>query len=50
MWHVPGERKNAYLVFVGEPEERIPLQKIGVDARIILKLIIHERNGGSWLD
>jgi hypothetical protein len=35
---------------VGEPEEMIPLQKIGADGRIILKLIIHERNGGSGLD
>jgi hypothetical protein len=27
MWHVRGERKNAHIIFVGEPEERIPFVK-----------------------
>jgi hypothetical protein len=34
-----GEKRNAYRILVGIPEERDNLQDIGVDEKIILKCV-----------
>jgi hypothetical protein len=40
MWHVWGDRRDAYMVLVGENlRERDHLKNLGVDGRIILKRV-----------
>jgi hypothetical protein len=40
-----GDRRGAYRVLVGKPEERDYLEDIGVDGTIILKRIFKKRDG-----
>jgi hypothetical protein len=35
-----GEIRNAYRILVGKPEEKNPLEDLGVDGRITLRWII----------
>jgi hypothetical protein len=42
--------RNAHTVLGGEPEEKIPLEKLGMDGRIILKRGIRNNLWGFWLD
>jgi hypothetical protein len=37
-----GERKGVYRVLVGKPEEKRPLERRGVDGRIILRWIFRK--------
>jgi hypothetical protein len=43
-----GERRGAYTILVGKPEERDQLEDLGPDGRIILKRIIKEWHGPIW--
>jgi len=46
-----GERRDAYRVLVGKPEEREHSEDRGVDGRIILKWIYKTWDGGmDWTD
>jgi hypothetical protein len=42
-----GERRGAYRALVGKPEGRRPLERPGVDGRIILKWIFERLSGGA---
>jgi len=43
-----GDRRGAYTVLVGKPEERDLFEDPGIDERIILKWIFRKWEGGSW--
>ena len=43
-----GERRYAYRALMGKPEGRRPLERSGVDGRIILKLIFERLDGRAW--
>jgi hypothetical protein len=43
-----GERRDAYRVSVGKLEVKSHLKDLGVEGRIILKLIFNKRVGGAW--
>jgi len=43
-----GERRDAYRVLVGKPEERDHLEDPGVDGRIILRRIFRKWDAGVW--
>jgi hypothetical protein len=45
---VDGEMRNAYRILVKMPEGKRSLGKLGVDERIILKLILQEQNVKMW--
>jgi hypothetical protein len=46
-----GERRGAYRILVGRPEERDDLEDPDIDGRIILKWIFKKQNGGmDWVD
>ena len=45
-----GERKGAYRVLVGKPEEKAYLEDPGVDGRIILRWIFRKWNAGAWTE
>jgi hypothetical protein len=47
-----GERRDAYMVFVGKPKEKKPLSIPGVDWMIILKMYLTEMRYGcmDWID
>jgi hypothetical protein len=42
-----GERRSAYRVLVGKPEET--LEHLGVDRRIVLKWILHKSIRRTWI-
>jgi hypothetical protein len=45
------ERRGAYNVLVGRPEERNNLEDTGKKGRIILKWILMKREGGmDWIE
>ena len=44
------EKRNAYRVLVGKPEEKSPPGNLGVDGRIILKWILNVVGGVDWID
>jgi len=43
-----GERRGAYRILMGRPEERSHLEVLGVDGRILLKSILQEWGAGTW--
>jgi hypothetical protein len=43
-----GERRSAYMILVGKPEERDHLEDLCVDGRIILKRILKKWDGRIW--
>jgi hypothetical protein len=45
-----GDRRDAYRDLVGKPEGKIPLEDLGVDGKIILKLIFKKWDGEHGLD
>jgi hypothetical protein len=45
-----GDRRGAYRVLVGRPEERAHLKDLGVDGKIILKRIFKMWDRGHELD
>jgi hypothetical protein len=42
------ERRGAYRILVGRPEERSHLEVLGVDGIILLKSILQEWGAGTW--
>jgi hypothetical protein len=40
--------KNTYRGFVEKHEAERPLGRLGIDGRIILKIILKQQNGMSW--
>jgi len=46
-----GERRGAYSILMGKPEERVHLEDPGVDGRIILKYILKKWDGAmGWIN
>ena len=43
-----GERRGVYKVLVGKPEGKSHLEDLGIDGRIILRLIFQKWNVGVW--
>jgi hypothetical protein len=43
-----GDRRDAYWVLVGDLRERGHLEDLGIDGRIILKLIFTKCDGEAW--
>ena len=43
-----GERRGAYMILVGKPEERDNLEELGADEMIILKRILKKWDGRIW--
>jgi hypothetical protein len=43
-----GEKRNAYRVWVGKPEERGHLEGLGIEERIILKWMLKKQDGKAW--
>jgi hypothetical protein len=43
-----GDRRPAYRILVGRPKGRNHLEYLGVDGRIILKLVFNKWDGESW--
>jgi hypothetical protein len=43
-----GERRDVYRVLVGKPEGRRPLERPGVDGKIILRWIFRKWKVGLW--
>jgi hypothetical protein len=37
MWHVWGDRRSVYSVLVERPDEKVHLEDLNVDGRIILR-------------
>jgi hypothetical protein len=43
-----GEKRNAYKIFVGKPEEKCPIRRSSKG--IILNMILDRRGGIYWMD
>jgi hypothetical protein len=43
-----GETRGAYWILVGRPEGRRPLERPGIDGRIIIKWIFKTWDGWAW--
>jgi hypothetical protein len=50
MWHVWGDRRDAYIILVGRPEGKRPFGRLGMNGRIILKWVFKQWNGRHGLD
>jgi hypothetical protein len=50
MWHVWRERRGVYRVLVRKPKGKNHLEDLGVDKRIILKLIFKKQDGVDWIN
>jgi hypothetical protein len=48
-WNV-ARKKNAYMIFIGKPEEGCRSAYIDIDVQIILRLIFEYGKSGSRLD
>jgi hypothetical protein len=44
-----GEMRNAFKIVVGKPEGKNHLEDLGIDGRIILKLILWKWGGSVWI-
>jgi hypothetical protein len=44
-----GEMRNAYKILVERPERRRPSEDLGVDRRIIFKLLLAKSDLGVWI-
>jgi len=43
-----GKMRNAYTILVRKPEGKRPFEDLGVDGRVILKLILGKQGGKLW--
>jgi hypothetical protein len=43
-------KRNSYMILVGKPEGKRPLEDLDIDGRIIWKWILEEQHGGmAWI-